>query len=176
MEHTQILESKSHLNVGESGQSWMNLDHSCLRFGLWPPLRHSVIQIHPLVVYWVINWPSGSVDYLNAGGFFWALTKKLKAKKTQTQGKWSENSRIFYPKNSRNRKFLGTFGTKSVFLTQKLIFKPKNLEISQKLDHFFKTQGLIYPKTQGIGKSICHCCPKNAKKNPWCNAYQNCDG
>ena len=42
-------------------------------------------------------------------GFFQASAQKLKGPKTQTQEIFRENSSIFFQKNSRNRKMLGTF-------------------------------------------------------------------
>ena len=64
-------------------------------------------------------------------GFFSPFAKKLKGKKTQTQGKFSQNSRIFCPKTQET----GNFRVKFKILVQILpIF-------DQKSENFPKTQG-----------------------------------
>ena len=72
----------------------------------------------------------------------------------------------FFPENSRNRKFLCKLETKSILFDSKIDFLGgKKEKLGEKLKNFYKTQGLICPKTQGFGKSTIFCCT-TPKKNP----------
>ena len=85
--------------------------------------------------------------YLLLQGFFSALAKKLKVKKTQTQEKFPENSRIFCPKTQKS----GNFG---VTLGKILNFQPK-ICLFERKNGYFSKNSRIFPKLKPkIGQKL----------------------
>ena len=73
-------------------------------------------------------------------GFFSALAQKLKDEKTQTQGKFYQNSRKFSLENSRNRQIGANLGQ---ILIKNSNFNPKSAIFDKKLETFKETQGFL---------------------------------
>ena len=127
----------------------------------------------------------GAIKLLLMQGFFWPSAKKLKGLKTQTQGFWHQNSRIFRLKTQQTGKSLkqklpvmkcevhnvneiGLFGM--ILIRTPAIFGNSSQnsrtlwKLKPKLKNFMKTQGQILPKTQYFGKSSLLRCPKSGQK------------
>ena len=98
------------------------------------------------------------------------MAPKLKDEKTQTQGKFPENSRIFFRETQETGKFganIGQILRKTSKNCLKIAILAKKLENFRKLKDFCKTQARNLSKTQETGNSANPILPeKRTKKTP----------